>query len=82
MKRRNMARLLIEIFKNVVESNYPNAAELLVCVTLMLKKSTLILNGVGKFMKYGKGIAGLELNEKERNKFFKSSDYAKMQPII
>ena len=33
-------------------------------------------------MKYGKGIPGLDLNEKERNKLFKSSDYAKMQPLI
>ncbi len=33
-------------------------------------------------MKYGKGIEGMELKEKERNKFFKSIDYAKMQPLI
>lgn len=82
MKRRNIARLLIELFKNVVESNYPVAADLLIFVTLLLKKSTLILNGIGKFMKYGKGIHGMELNEKDRNKFFKSIDYAKMQPLI
>ena len=66
----------------MVESNYHNATDLLIFVTLLLKKSTLILSGIGKFMRYGKGIQGLELNEKDRNRFFKSMDYAKMQPLI
>lgn len=83
IKRHNMSKLAIELIKSITLcEQHPRPEQLIIVCTMLLKKSTLIINSLAKFMKYCKGIPQLELNQKQRNRMLKSSDFIKLQPII
>jgi hypothetical protein len=59
-----MSKLLIEIFRNVAENSLSNQTTVIILSTLLLKKSTIIMNNIAKFLKFGKGIQGIDINER------------------
>lgn len=57
-----MAKLLIDLFSCITVFPFQNPSTLIILSTLLLKKSTIIMNNIAKFMKFGKGITDIDLN--------------------
>jgi len=50
--------------------------------TMLLKKSTKLLVGLGKYLHYGNNNIGIEITEKEQHKFFMTNDHHTISQIV
>lgn len=77
LRHRNISWLLIKIFKRVMEIKL-NSDITVILGVILLKKSTKMLAGLGKYLHYGKNDIGIDINSKEQTRFFKTTDHHKI----
>ena len=79
LRFRSVSWFLVRMFKLVTVS-IRIANEISTILGMMvLKKSTIILVNLGKYLNYGKNLINLDITSKDQAKFFKSADYFKMR---
>ena len=82
MQVRNMAMLLVQLFGRVTLRVKLNSELTVVAGLMLLKKSTRIIIGLGKYLHYGKDEVGVEISRKEQAKFFKTAQHHKLCELV
>lgn len=69
---------MVRLFKTIVVTIKLNNEITVILGVLILKKSTKILASLGKYLHYGRNDLGIDINSKDQNRFFKTTDHHKM----
>ena len=82
MQVRNMSWLLVRMFGKVTVNIKLNSELTVVAGLMLLKKSTKILAGLGKYLHYGKDEVGVGIDPKKNSKFFKTAQHHKLCELV
>lgn len=77
LRHRSISWFLVRIFRRIVSIKL-NDDIVIILGVLVLKKSTKVLAGLGKYLHYGKNDIGIDINSKDQARFFKTSDHHKI----
>ena len=77
-----MSWLLARLFGRVTVSIRLNSESTVVAGLLLLKKSTKVLAGLGRYLHYGKDEVGVGADPKQQSKFFKTAQHHKLCELV